>query len=368
MRRFAERFPDFPETAEVFHLMAQVHQRTGNYSAAAIDWLLLHAAYPDSPFSKEASKQLQALAGNDLKKHADSLKAMTAQLDKLKGDREERLATMLRFLGGNTEKDFAAPIADACASFLVSNQTWLREDVIEHALARQATLLDAQIALFHFNKVLVLYPASPLLADSLLSIGSVQRKALFAFEAAAKTYTRLIEQFPDSVETKQAYESFAAMYDEDMRRFPDAIKTYEAIVARYKDDPVVLRALRSMAGIQQNKTSQPAQAIESHLKIADIFKGTDAMEALLTAERLALFTTRDWKKAMDINNRIIAFAPQSDEAIKAQFNNADITENKLGNKEEARKLYSEFVAQFPNHALSKDAKRRIEAIDRALKK
>jgi len=368
MHRFTERFPDFPETAEVFHLIAQVHLRTDNYPAAAIDWLTLRAAYPDSPFSKEAAKQLQALAGDDLKKHAGTLKAMTAQIDKLKGDREERLAAMLGYLGGNTEKDFAGPIADACASFLVSNQSWAQEDVIEHAQARQSVLLDAQIALYHFDKMLALYPASPLRADSMLSIGNVQRKNLHAYDQAAKSYAKLIGQFPDSAETKQAYESLGAMYDEDMRDFPNAIKTYEAVVARYKDDPIVLRALRAMASIQHNKSNQSAKAIESYLKIADIFKGPEGLEALLAAERIAAFTTRDWKMAIDINNRIVAFSPQHEEAIKAQFKNADITENELDDREAAKKLYAEFVAKYPNHTLTKDANRRIDAINAALNK
>jgi tetratricopeptide (TPR) repeat protein len=291
------------------------------------------------------------------------MKAMTAQLDSLKGDREERLAAMLRYLGGNTEKDFAIPIADACTSFLVSNQGWLQEDVIEHAEARQAVLTDPQVALYHFDKVLVLYPASPLRADSMLSMGNVQRKSLRAFDQAAKSYTKLIEQFPESPEAKQAYELLGAMYDEDMRDFPNAIKTYEAVVARYKNDPIVLRALRAMANIQQNKTNQSNRAIESYLKIADIFKGPEGLEALLAAERIATFNTRDWKMAIDINNRIIAFAPQHEEAIKAQFNNASITEDELDDRETARKLYTEFVAKYPNHSLAKDAKRRIDAIN-----
>lgn len=366
MQRFTERFPDFPETAEVFHLMAQVHLRTDNYSGAALDWMVLRAAYPGSSFNKDAVKQLQTLAGDDLKKHADTLKAWSAQIDKLKGEREERLANMLRYLGGNTEKDFAAAIADACASFLVSNQSWLQEDVIEHAYARQAMLLDAQMALYHFEKMLTLYPSSPLRADSMLSIGNVQRKNQKAFEQAAKSYAKLINQFPDSTETKQAYESLAAMYDEDMRDYPNALKTYDTIVKRYKDDPVVLRALHAMASIQQNKSNQPAQAIESYLKVADLFKGSEGMEALLAAERIATFTTRDWKVAIDVNNRIIALAPQHEEATKAQFNNADITENKLNDKESSKKMYEDFVAKYPGHSLAKDANRRLDAINKAL--
>ena len=366
MQSFTERFPDFPETAEVFHLMAQVHLRTDNYSAAALDWLVLRTAYPNSSFNKEAGKQLQALAADDLKKHAETLKTWSAQVDKLKGEREERLANMLKYLGGNTEKDFASSIADACASFLVSNQSWLQEDVIEHAYARQAILLDAQIALYHLEKMLALYPASPLRADSILSIGDVQRKSLKAFEPAAKSYAKLIEQFPDATETKQAYESLAAMYDEDMRDYPKALKTYDTIVKKYKDEPIVLRALRAMANIQQNKSSQPAQAIESNIKIAEIFKGADGLEALLVAERIANFTTRDWKVAIDINNRIITLSPQHEEAVKAQFNNADITENKLNDKESSKKMYEDFVAKYPGHSLAKDANRRLEAINKAL--
>ncbi len=362
MRSFTERFPDFPETAEVYHLMAQVHMRTDNYPAAAMDWLLLRAAYPASPFSKEAAKQLQGLASDDLKKHASTLKAMSAQLDSLKGDREERLAAMLSYLGGNTEKDFAVPIAEACTSFLVSNQSWLQEDVIDYAEARQTMLMDPQIAVYHFEKMLALYPASPLRASSMLSLGNVQRNSLRAYDQAAKSYNKLIEQFPSSEEAKQAYELLGAMYDEDMRDYPNAIRTYEAAVARYKNEPIVLRSLRAMANIQQNKTNQSARAIESYLKIADIFKGPEGLEALLAAERIASFNMRDWKTAIDINNRITAFAPQHEEAIKAQFNNASITEDELKDKEAAKKLYEEFVAKYPNHSLARDAKRRIEAI------
>jgi tetratricopeptide (TPR) repeat protein len=365
MRRFTESHPELPETAEVYLLMAQVHQRIGEYPAAAIDLLLLRAAYPDSPFDKDAAKRLQALAGEDLKKHAEMLKTTGAKIAGLKGQREERVVGLLRLLGENTEKDMARPIADACAAFLAGNQGWLQEDLVQHAWARQVALLDAQTAVYHYDKLLALYPGSALRADSLLGKASIQRKSMQAYPQAAATYNQLIAQFPDSPETKQAYEALATMYDAEMQDYPNAIKTCEAIVARYKDDPMVLRTLRLMAGIQQNKTNQPAQAIESHLKIADLFKGNEGLEALLAAERLALFTTRDWAKAIDINHRIMAFLPGHEEAVKAEFKNAEITEEKLGDKTAARALYAVFLDKHPRHELARDATRRIEAIDKA---
>lgn len=365
MRRFTESHPELPETAEVYLLMAQVHQRSGEYPAAAIDLLLLRAAYPDSPFDKEASKRIQALVGDDLKKHADMLKATSTKIGSLNGEREERVVGLLRLLGENTEKDMARPIADACASFLASNQSWLQEDAVEHVWARQSALLDAQTAVYHYDKLLALFPESGLRANSLLAKATIQRKSMHLYVQAAATYTQLIGQFPDSAETKQAYEALATMYDEDMQDYPNAIKTCEAIVARYKDDPMVLRALRLMASIQQNKANQPAQAIESHLKLAELFKGNEGMEALLAAERLALFATRDWAKAIDINHRIMNLAPQHEEAVKAAFKNAEITEEKLGDKAAAKALYSEFMTKYPDHSLGKDAARRIESIDKA---
>ncbi|MBU1215477.1 MAG: hypothetical protein KKA63_09600 [Gammaproteobacteria bacterium] len=366
LRRFTEDYPALPETAEVYLLMNQVHQRSSEYPAAAIDLLLLRAAYPGSPFEKEAVKRLQALANDDLKKQADMLQTLGTKIGSLKGEREERVAGLLHHLGENTEKDWARPIADACASFLSGNQGWLSEDRIEHVWARQAALLDAQTGIYHFDKLIALYPESDQHADSLLAKATIQRKNMHIYPQAAATYTQLIGQFPDSAETKQGYEALASMYDEDMQDYPNAIKTNEAIVARYKDDPVVLNALRSMASIQQNKTKQPEQAIESHLKIAELFKGEAGMEALLAAERLALFTTRDWAKAIDINHRIIALSPQHEEAIKAEFKNAEITEEKLGDKVAAKILYAEFLTKHPEHDLSREASRRIEAIDKAL--
>lgn len=110
MRRFAESHPELPETAEAYLLMAQVHQRIGEYPAAAIDLLLLRAAYPDSPFEKDAAKRLQALASDDLKKHADMLKAAGAKIASLKEEREERMVGLLRLLGEKTEKGAQSPM------------------------------------------------------------------------------------------------------------------------------------------------------------------------------------------------------------------------------------------------------------------
>lgn len=366
MQRYTERFADFPDTAEVLHLQGVVHARIEQYPAAAIDWLMLKAGYPDSPFSREANKRLQGLMGDELKKYAAQIKDWSTAIAQSGGTREQRQAALLKLLGNNSEKDFAAPIAAACASFLAGNQSWLREDEIEHAWARQVALLDPQLAVYHFEKVLALYPDSPLRADSLLSLGHVQRSQLFAYGQAATTYNKLIQQFPNAPETMQGYYALAEMYDKDMRDYPNALKTFDAIVQRYQTGRVVLDSLRAMANIQQNRVNRPADAVGTLLRLADTFKGADGMEALLAAARIANFTLRDWKLAIQINERIIALYGGSDEAIKAEYNTADLTENKLNDKAAALKAYQSFVDKHPGHALAREASRRIEALAREL--
>jgi len=362
MDSFIDQFPELAETAEVYHLKAQVHKRIENYHAAALDWLMLLATYPDSKFATEAQKGLKELSENKLRKQAATIKVMTEKLGSLSGERDQRVAAFLAFLGTLNEADFAVPVADECAAFLAHNRAYTDEDRIVHAQAHQQMLISNEVAAYHFNKLLALYPASPLRPDSLLSLGTIQRKGLKQYNQAVDSFKAVIEKHPDSEEAIKAYESLANMYDEDMSEYTNAIKTYDAIVARYKDNPVVLRGLQAQARIYQDKTSQPMQAIASYRKLADTFKGKEGLEALLKAEKLARYTVRDWKLSIEINERIIAAYPDNEEAVLALFNNAEINEGKLNDREQAIKLYQELIDRHTRHNLAPEAKQRINTL------
>jgi outer membrane protein assembly factor BamD (BamD/ComL family) len=255
MDRFINQSPELAESAEVYQLKAQVHKRIQNFPAVALDWAMLLAAYPDSSFTAEAQKGLKELSDGKLKKQAATIAAMTEKLGSLSGERDQREATFLIFLGTLRDADFAVPIAAECAAFLARNQTYTDDDRIVHAQAHQQMQINNDVAIYHFNKLLALYPASTLRPDSYLSLGTIQRKGLKHYDLAAVNFKAVIEKHSESEEAKQAYELLANMYDEDMSDYPNAIKIYEAIVTRYKNDPVVLRALQAQARIYQNKTS-----------------------------------------------------------------------------------------------------------------
>ena len=360
---FISQFPELAETAEVYHLQAQVHKRIESYHAAAVDWLMLLAAYPDSRFAAEAHKGLKELSENKLKKHAVTIVAMTEKLGSLSGERDQRAAIFLIYLGTLKEADFAAPIAAECAAFLMRNRSYADEDRVVHALARQQTLISNEVAAYHFNKLLALYPASPLRPDSLLSLGTIQRKGLKQYDQAAASFKEVIEKYPDSEEAMHAYESLANMYDEDMREYANSIKTYDAIVARYKDKPVVLRGLQAQALIYQDKTNQPMQAIATYRMLARIFKGKEGLEALLMAERLALHTVRDWKLSIEINELIIVAYPDNDEAVKSLYAIAEIHEDRLKDREQAARLYKQLIDRHPKHRLADEAKQRLKSLE-----
>lgn len=362
MDSFIDRFSELEETAEIYHLKAKVYKRINGYPAAALSWLMLLAAYPDSPFAAEAQKGLKELSGDKLKKHASIIKVMSESTGSLSGDHDHRVAAFLIFLGTLREADFAAPIAAECAAFQVRNRTYPDEDRIEHALAHQQMMYGSDVAIYHFNKLLALYSASSLRSDSMLSIGLIQREGLKHYAQSVESFKSVIENDPDSDEARQAYESLASMYDNDMRDYTNAIKTYDAIAARYKNDAVVLRGLQALARIYQDKTNQPVQAIATYRKLDDTFRGHDGMDALSKAEKLAFYTLKDWNLSIEINDRIISY-PDYDEAVVALYANAVICEDNLKEYGRAIKLYQELINRFPRHELSTDAKRRSSALE-----
>lgn len=361
---FIEQFPELEESAEARHLKAQVNLRIDNFSAAALDWMLLVVAWPESKFVPEAHKGLKELGEGKLKKHAETLTAAKVKLATLTGERDQRVAGALAYLGTLREPELAAAIAAECAAFLRYNRDYAEEDRIVHAQGRQQMLLGNEPAIYHFDKLLALYPASTMRADSHLSLGTINRKGLKNFEKAAASFKTVIEKHADSEEAKLAYEALGNMYDEDMNDHANAIKTYDAIVARYGNDPVVMRGLQAQARIYQDKTGQPAQAIVAWRKLAELFKGPEGLDALLKAERLAYFIVRDWKLAIEINDLIIAGYPTDGEAANALYANAGIHEDKLKDKEQGIKLYRLYLEKHPNHALAGDAKRRIDMLEK----
>lgn len=362
MNQFTLQYLALPETAEVFHLTALVQQRSENYSAAALNWLLVQVIYPDSPFAIEAAKQLKELSNDTLKKQSVLLSNMAKTITTLNGNRDQRLATFLQYLGKLNDDSFAPAIMAMGESFLIANESFLKEDLIEHAIARQAMLVDNQIAIYHFNRLLAFYPDSTLRGDSFWSLGTLQRKGTKQFDLAAKNFSKVIEQYPESQEAKFAIEALAQMYAEDMNDFPNALKTYQVIITKYNTDPLVLRSLSSMALIYQNKTNEPAKAINSYLKIADLFKGGEALDALIKAEKIAVTSTKNWQQAIEINNRIIALVPTTEESAKALYTNGEIAEYKLNDKEMAKKYYADLIARQPGHALAKEANDKLNTL------
>jgi tetratricopeptide (TPR) repeat protein len=366
MRYFTEAHAALPQTDEVFYLMAQVHKRMKSYQAAALDLAMLKVMYPESTFVHAASKQLKEMGDDQLSKFSGVISKINQRIESLTGDMDQRSGTFLAFLGTFREDSFAASISAECASFLARNETFQNDDMIENAIAHQAMLLDNDVALYRFTKLLALYPASELRADSLLSMATIQRDKLKLYDKAAKNFLLLIENHPDSNETKLGYELLATMYSEDMREYTNAIKTYDAIVAKYKDDPIVLRGLLALEKVYETKTNQPDKAIDTYLKLSEVFaSGADGMNALLAAERLAVSSTKNWAVAIAINERIVARAPNSEDAVKAMYASADITDAKLGDKGKAKELYQGLIDKHPKHSLAKEAQKRIEAMTKA---
>jgi len=153
-----------------------------------------------------------------------------------------------------------------------------------------------------------------------LSIGSIQRKSQRAFDSR-----KILRQADRAVPIPQRPSkptSCSRRCTTRHARYPNAIKTYEAIVAATRMTPSCCGVARMAAS---SKTNPTVSAGNCKLpQDSAIFKGPEGLEALPGSGAMPHSTPR-LENGDRHHNRIVAFAPQHEEAIKAQFNNAGIT-------------------------------------------
>jgi len=86
------------------------------------------------------------------------------------------------------------------------------------------------------------------------------------------------------------------------------------------------------------------------------------LAALVKAQKIAVSHLSDWNQAIEINDLIMRAYPDSDEAVTALYGNGVIYEENKKEIEHATRLYQDLINRYPQHELSKDAKRRINTL------
>lgn len=127
------------------------------------------------------------------------------------------------------------------------------------------------------------------------------------------------------------------------------------------------KSLNAIEKLEKELYSKPeldkklaAQLIDTYVAYADLNKSdTNSAMYLFKAAELAMNTLAGSQSVLYFD-KIINNFPSYSRAADCVFLKAFVYENQLGNLDEAKKYYNEFITKYPNHILVKDAKASLQ--------
>jgi TolA-binding protein len=178
----------------------------------------------------------------------------------------------------------------------------------------------------------------------------------------------------------------AEIYLFQLVRIDSALKEYHEILELYPDHPDGVKALYSLAYIYENEfqnkavtdsllsevirrfpKSYQAQEARKKLGLRPIEMKVDRAAALFKYAEHTLFNKRDFQKAINEYQEIIENYPDSDYAPKALYALGWIYEQKIFENEKALEYYQQVVDKYPDTEISKKLKKKIKAVEIAIK-
>jgi len=356
-------YGEMPLSVEAIQLKAILHNRMDQNEALAMDFLTIISAYSGSRYEKASRKGLQDLLSDALKYHKSIIENLLSRDFSSIPQQSDRLFVLLSNLSALDDKDFNPVIAAACSRFLVRYPDYAKNDVVENILAAHAGK-DYYVGIYHYRRLLSVYPESSLRPNALFSIGEIQRMGLKKYEAAATSYRQVIEQFAFSDTAKQAYIKLALTQSKHLHLYQEALLSLNTAVEKYADDPVGKQALQMLGEIYAKKTKEYAKAVAAYRKLSDIFSGDDGIQALLDAEKIASKYMHDYALVIAIDEQLIRDYSEHALAPEKLLNIAHIYADKLKQTSTGIKTYQQVIEQYPNSKQAKEASSSIRKLEK----
>ncbi len=355
---FLAIYSDLPITAEAMLLKGQMLAKQNHPEAAAVAWLQTIYEFPQTDAARQAREKMNDLIESDWDAAAETIRTILKSVpDK---DVASRLRILINQLYPIDNKDLVAALTLLQLDFLKRFPNDLHADEVQVLLAHNMGAESAESGIFGFKKLLALYPNSHYRAESMLAVADLQRVRLKAYEKAEGNYQILIKSYPEHKLVKHAYENLALTQSQHLRKYADAVTTYAKIVELYPEDKISLMALQNMAKLQEKKTDEPREAIVSLRKLATMFHGYEATDALDTAIKIASKKVKDDQLAFEIRQQLVADYPNSEGAPRALFAMAEYMDAQQ-NKTKASELYNQLLTQYPDHKLAKKVRKQQQA-------
>lgn len=295
---FADAHAQADYAPEALAELARLQQRL-NDSSALVTWLRIVYEFPSATQAKAARASFLEGAGAKLPKRLkDSVEALAKGAES--SDAADRLATLVERLAGPAGDSLYGPALTLAARVDRRFPDYAGGDRV--ALSRGRLLerpQDWPAALLQYQRLLALYPASPLRPQALWAQGTVLADHVKDYRAAAAVFLELADKHQDSAQATPALERAGQLLADKLKQYEPAVEAYRKLVQRYPGTEAARRSLQEEAKLERGRLGNPAQAAKTLEALAEMFpKHPEAPEALYEAAQIFEDDLKDEKKAV----------------------------------------------------------------------
>jgi TolA-binding protein len=353
--------PENPGAGNAQYLKASLRYRLGDYKGALMDLEQHFYEYPQGASSSEAKKLFLEI----LEKKAD--KKMKASLVQLAGavpagDTAARLYVLLEKLPLAAGAPFYDSIIAQYRAYLNRFPGRAGNDNICMAEADMHLNMKKYLAArVGYEKMISVYPASPLIARAKLFLAVVLADELKEYDKAIKVFQDITVSLPG---TDQAWAAYARLPElaEKQKMYQAAVGIYEEIIKLYPDKEEAYNAFVAEARVLREELEKPAEAVAVLERLADKYKGERAIEALQLAAEIYRKDLKDSAGEVRMYDRIAAEYPADPQAPKALYAAGEVFEKSKTN-DKAAEYYGKVIAKYADNSMAKKAQKRIDAMN-----
>lgn len=354
------RNPEHPSAHEALLVKAELQNRLGDQKTALMALLRHLYEYPDSETSAAAKKLCRELILKKADKKQKPL--LDAVAESVEGqDAAARLHGLLLKAADAGGELLYEPLAAEFHAFL--NRFPLREgnDALRLALADLHQAQKEYLKAAHaYEKMIRIHPDSRDVARAKLSYAVTLTDNLKQHDKAITVLQDITANYQGSEQAKAAYARLPALA-EKQKKYQLAVDVYEEIIERYPDSGEAAAAYGEEARVLREEMKKFPDAIAVLTRLADKYKGEQALGALLLAAEIYRKDLKDVAGEVAMYDRVVAEYDSDPRALKSLFAAAEVFD-KAKDYDKARDYYQKVIDKSPEDGLAKKSQRRVDAI------
>lgn len=351
--------PADPSAHKALLLKAELNSRLGEDESAMVDLLKYFRIYPEAPSFDRAKGLFDALSKKVDKKLKPALEQLLAP--PASPAIEYDLSSLLEGVAVRAGEVYYEPLTEEFRAFFKRFPGYSRNDAVRLSLAALHRLNGGHLAArLEYEKMIKMYPASPLLAGAKLALATLLADNLKEYDKAIEAFQDIAASFPGTEEAWAAYGRLPALA-EKQKKYELAVELNEKIIALYPDRPEAYDAYVAAARLLREKLRKYAEAVAVLNRLADKYKDGRAVEALLLAADIYRKDLKDTAGEIKMYDRIAAEYEKDPQAPKALYAAGEIY-LKAKDMDNARKYFDKVLMLYPEDPLSRKAASRVADI------